>query len=91
MTPLERKKAALVARIARQRRDLAYDAQGLQPTLCAVDKGIAVGRYLSAHPLIPAVAAAAFALLKPARTFQLLKRGWFLWGVFKNAREKLLA
>ncbi len=91
MSPLERRKKALVAKIARQRLDLAAGAQILKAPLAKADKGIALGRYLGAHPLIPALAAFAFALWKPARAFKWLKRGWFLWGVYKNAREKLLA
>jgi hypothetical protein len=91
MNALERRKRALVARIARQRLDLAMDAHILKAPLAKVDKGIALGRYLCAHPLIPALAAFAFAVWKPARTFRWMKRGWFLWGVYKNAREKLLA
>ena len=91
MSTLERRKNALVAKIARQRLDLAADAQILKAPLAAADKGIALGRYLTAHPLIPALAAFVFAVLKPARAFKWMKRGWFLWGVYKNAREKLLA
>lgn len=91
MSPVERKKKALSAKIARQRIDLAIDAQILKGPLAAADKGIAAGRYLAAHPLIPALAAFSFALVKPARAFRWMKRGWFLWGIFKNARKKLLA
>lgn len=91
MNTLERRKKALVARIARQRLDFAANTQILKAPLAKADKGIAFGRYLYAHPLIPALAAFAFALWKPARAIKWVKRGWFLWDVYKNAREQLIA
>ncbi|MHB1299386.1 MAG: YqjK-like family protein [Burkholderiales bacterium] len=89
MNAIALRKQAILARIARQRRDLAREAQILKPPLAAIDRGIAFARYLKEHPLVPALAAAALFVLKPARTFRWLKRGWFFWSFYKNAREKL--
>ena len=83
------RKQAILARIARQRLDLAREAQILKPPFAAIDRGIAFARYLKEHPFVPALAAAAFLVLRPARTFRWLKRGWFFWNLYKNARGKL--
>ena len=83
------RKQAILARIARQRLDLAHEAQIFKPPLAAIDRGIVFARYLREHPLVPALAAAIFVVLRPARTFRWLKRGWFFWGLYKNARGKL--
>jgi len=83
------RKQAILARIARQRRELADEAQILKPPLAAIDRGIVFARYLREHPLVPALAAAMIVVLRPARTFRWLKRGWFFWGIYKNARGKL--
>ncbi len=83
------RKQAILARITRQRRALAGEAQILKPPLAAIDRGVVFARYLREHPLVPALAAAIIVVLRPARTFRWLKRGWFFWGIYKNAREKL--
>lgn len=89
MKALVLRRENLLAKIARQRANLAYEAQVLKPPLSAIDKGISFAHYLGEHPLLPALAAAAFVILKPGRTFKWLNRGWFFWGMYKNARNRL--
>ncbi|MHB1099825.1 MAG: YqjK-like family protein [Burkholderiales bacterium] len=89
MNAIALRKQAILAKIERQRLDLAREAQILKPPLAAIDRGIAFARYLKEHPLVPALAVAIFFVLRPVRTFRWLKRGWFFWSLYKNAREKL--
>lgn len=89
MRVLALRRKRLLALIARQRIDLAQDTQILKPPLAAIDRGISAAHYLGKHPIIPAVAATAFVVLKPARAFKWMRRGWFFWGLYRNARNRL--
>ncbi len=91
MEMLALRRKALSARIARQRLDLSMEAAALMPAFKAADKGISFLRFLKAHPVIPAAAAAAFFILRPRRAFGLGKRMWFFWRIYRNARNRLAA
>lgn len=82
------RRKALSARIARQRLDLAMEAGILEPPFAALDKGIAFAGFLRKHPIVPAAAAAAFAILRPRRAFRWLRRGWLFWRFFRNAGKR---
>ena len=85
----ELKKRMLVAKIARQRLDLAVDARIIETPLHAMDKGISLIRYVKAHPLIPASLALFCLLMKPARTLRWGRRIWFVARLLKNVRNEL--
>ncbi|MBY0577744.1 MAG: YqjK-like family protein [Burkholderiales bacterium] len=89
MNALALHKKRLLAKISRQRLDIAHEARILKGPLAAMDRGISIARYLCKHPLIPALATATFFVIKPAHAFKWMKRGWFLWGLYKNARRRL--
>ncbi|NNM82193.1 MAG: hypothetical protein HKL98_06300 [Burkholderiales bacterium] len=87
---LARRREQLVARCARERQEFARDAAVLEAPLAVADRGMDFVRYLAAHPVIPAATAAAFVLLRPARAIRWMRRGWFFWRIYRNAREMLL-
>lgn len=88
---LSARRKALSARIARQRLDLASESRVLEAPFAAIDKGITFARYMKQHPVIPALAAAAFFIMKPRGAFKWSRRIWFYWRMYRNARNKLAA
>ncbi len=87
---LARRREELVARCARQREEFARDTAALKAPLAVADRGMDFVRYLAGHPVIPAATAAAFVLFRPARAIRWMRRGWFFWRIYRNAREMLL-
>jgi hypothetical protein len=83
---LAQRHAALLARSTVLRERLGADLAGLSRPLSWVDQALALARWLRAHPLVPAGAAAALALWKPRRAWRLLARGFGLWRAWRNAR-----
>lgn len=83
---LAQRREALLARSASLRQDLGAGLSSLSTPLAWADQALALVRWLRAHPLVPAGAAAVLALWKPRRAWRWLARGIGLWRVWRSAR-----
>ena len=83
---LAQRREALLARSAALRERLGADLASLSRPLSWADQVLALARWLRAHPLVPAGAAAALALWQPRRAWRWLWRGLGLWRAWRSAR-----
>jgi hypothetical protein len=83
------RRAELVARSAAQRADLGELCHAWYRPLAIVDQGMAVWRFLRAHPALPVGLGVAFAVARPRRALKWLGRGWSLWRFFRNMPARL--
>ena len=80
---LARDKERLIARTAVQRVAIADAYQRWQGPARVLDRGIAVARFLKAHPLLLAVGTVVAALVGRRRLLQLGGRGWVAWRTWR--------
>jgi hypothetical protein len=83
---LAQRRAMLLARCAVLRERLGGEMATFGRPLSWADQALAAVRWLRAHPLVPAGAAAALALWKPRRAWRWLVRGFGLWRAWRSAR-----
>ena len=76
---LARRKERLIARAAAQRRVIADAYHRWQKPAAMVDRGVAVVRFLKAHPLLLAVGAVVAAAAGRRNLLRLAGRGWVAW------------
>lgn len=76
-------------RIAYQRRELAGAAWPLEAACAAGDAAASAGRWLRAHVGAVAVGLLAFLLVRPRGAFRWLRRGMFVWRLWKSLRGRL--
>ena len=80
---IREKRARLIERAARERDDLGRGIAALSVPIAVVDRGLAVARYLKAHPVIVAAAAALVIALQPRRTISWVQRGVAMWQTWR--------
>jgi hypothetical protein len=83
------RRAELVARSAAQRADLGELCHAWHRPLAIVDQGVAVWRFLRAHPALPVGLGVVFAVVRPRRALKWLSRSWSLWRLFRNMAARL--
>lgn len=76
---LARRKERLIARTAAQRTAVAAAYQRWQKPASMLDRGIAVARFLKAHPLLLAIGVAAAAAVGRRNLLHWIGRGWVAW------------
>jgi hypothetical protein len=81
---LARRKERLIARSDRQRMVIADACLRWKKPLAVVDRGIAIARYLQAHPLVLGAGVAAFAIVHPRNLLRWAGRGLFLWRTWRS-------
>ncbi|HXF67268.1 MAG TPA: YqjK family protein [Burkholderiales bacterium] len=83
---LARRKERLIARAAAQRAEIAAILRRWQAPLEVADRALAVARFLRAHPLLVAAAAAAVVTLGRRRLLGLAGRGLAAWRLLRALR-----
>ena len=83
MIELARRKERLIGRAEGQRGEIAAAIQRWEKPIGVVDRGIAVARFLRAHPLLLAGAAVAAAVLGRRNLVRWLGRGWVTWRTWR--------
>lgn len=86
---LAERRAILVARIARQRMQLAEAVAPFRGPLAVVDKGLHALRYLANHPLLVAGVVTIAGMIKSRHWLSVLKKGWMLGGLALAARRRI--
>ncbi len=86
LTELARRKERLIARAEQQRIVISASCLRLQKPLGMVDRGIAVVRYLQAHPLLLAAGILAVAAIGRRNLLSWAGRGLFIWRALRSVR-----
>ncbi len=86
---LAERRAALIARVANQRNEMARAAGPLRAACSAADRGMAMAGYLKQRPLLLAGGIAALVLLRPAFLWKWLKRGLLAWRLSLSIKRML--
>ena len=73
------RKASLVAKIGRQRTELAQVLAPWHEPLAIVDKGLLAVRYLKCHPVLLVGLAIVSVVLRPKLSAKWFQRGWMVW------------
>lgn len=73
------RKASLVAKIGRQRTELAQATTPWYEPLALVDKGLLAVRYLKCHPVLLVGLAIVSVVLRPKFSASRFQRGWVVW------------
>jgi len=76
---LAERKASLVARIGRQRIELAQALVPWRGPLAIVDKGLLAVRFLKCHPVLLVGLAIVSVVLRPKFSARWFQRGWMVW------------
>jgi hypothetical protein len=76
---IEQRRELLLARIALQRVRVELELRNLEQPIKIVDRGIAVVRYLKAHPLLVAAGVAVLTVVGRRRIAAWVGRGWVAW------------
>ncbi len=91
LNQIQHRREQLVARAATQRNDMAEMFSQLRTPLQLADKSISFIRFITAHPLIPAVMlAGVVAVLIATRRFNLIKwaeRGFVAWRMYRSFKR----
>jgi len=86
---LEERKASLVAKIERQRTELAQASAPWRGPLAVVDKGLLVTHYLKRHPELLAGLVLFSVVFRPKFAIRWFQRGWVAWKMALTVRRKL--
>ena len=89
LTELAHRKAALVRKVERQRKELTQVFEPWHGPLSVVDKGLLVMRYLRRHPALLAAGFAFAASVRPKGMMGWLRRGWLLWQTAVEIKRSL--
>lgn len=84
---LAAKRERLVARVAAQRVELAYQFEPWRARLAMADQGIAAVRTASRHPLLLVGVAALLVVWRPRGAVRWLQYGWMAWQVARKLRS----
>jgi hypothetical protein len=79
LTQLISHREMLIAQAAAERHTLAQCLQPWRPRLAIADRGLAILRYASRHPVLLVTITLTIAALRPQRAGAWLKRGWIMW------------
>ena len=80
---LTRRKERLIARADAQRRELAAAFRDLERPIAAVDRAMAAGRFLRAHPVLVAAIIAALIVFRRRSLMGLAARGLAAWRTWR--------
>jgi len=86
---LAERKASLVARVGRQRAELAQALAPWNEPLAIVDKGLLAVHYLRRHPALLAGLIVFSAVLRPKGAVKWFQRGWMVWKIALTVRRRL--
>ena len=86
---LAHRHGVLQARIAEQRRQLAWHAEPLEAALARGDALIDGVSWLKAHPEVVGAGVALAVALRPGRAWRWARRGFFLWRGWRAVRRSL--
>lgn len=81
---LARRKERLIARSEQQRIEISVACLRLRTPLSVADRGIAIARYLKAHPLVLAAGVAVAAIAGRHNLLRWAGRGLFLWRAWRS-------
>jgi hypothetical protein len=73
------RKVSLVAKIGRQRTELAQTLAPWHEPLAIVDKGLLAIRYLKCHPALLVGLTIVSVVLRPKLSAKWVQRGWMVW------------
>ena len=91
LAAIEAKRAQLIERAARERRDVVQTLQLWSRPLALVDRFLAGVRFVLARPPLIAVAVIALVLLRPRRAWTWARRALGLWQGYRLLKNKLAA
>ncbi|MDP2828970.1 MAG: YqjK-like family protein [Sulfuricellaceae bacterium] len=86
---LAERRERLIAKSANLRAGFAGEVQPLKRALAVADRGVEGFRYLQQHPGIVAAAVGLFVVLRPRRAISWAMRGWSMWRLFRNVRQRI--
>ena len=86
---LAERRAALVHRVAMQRKEFTEAFAPLRVPLTIADKGLHALRYLAQHPVLMAGTVALAVVVRPKRWLFVLESGWMAWRMALAARRRL--
>jgi hypothetical protein len=86
---LAARRGALSVRIAAQRAALTQHSTGLAVLLSKGDAALRGLDWLKQHPLAVGVAVAAAVVIRPRRTWRLVRRGFIVWRGWRIVRNTL--
>ena len=86
---LTERKERLISLAASQRSELSRNLSPLKAGCIMADKGVMVVRYLQQHPIQVAGGMGLIIVLKPRKSLNWLKRGWFAWRMVLKLRQRL--
>jgi hypothetical protein len=87
LAEVTRRRAALVAQAAAQRREIGCIMQQWQMPLALAEHGIALARTLYTHPLAIAVGIALLVRMRCSRLSTWIERVWIAWQFYWSLRE----
>jgi len=80
-----RHKERLIARAEQQRTVISASVLRLRKAISIVDRGLAIARYLKAHPIVVAIAVSAAAVVGRRNLLRWAGRGWVAWRFWRSA------
>jgi hypothetical protein len=83
------RKASLLAKIGRQRTELAQATAPWHEPLALVDKGLLAVRYLKCHPVLLVGLAVVSVALRPKFSASCFQRGWMVWKMALAVKRRL--
>lgn len=86
---LAERRERLIAKSASLRAGFAVEAQPLKRALAVADRGVEGFRYLRQHPGLVAATVGLFVALRPRRAISWAMRGWSMWRLFRNVRQRI--
>ena len=87
---LIRRRERLLVRAEAQRDELAGIVQQWRAPLAVVDRTMALGQTLKAHPLLLLIPLAVLVVLRPSRLIAWAGRGWMIWRFWRSWRSSPL-
>src|SRR5262245_61681953 len=81
---LARRKERLIARAAAQREAIAGALHALEKPIEVIDRAVAAGRFLRAHPVLVAALVIALVVFRRRRIVGLVTRGLAAWRIWRS-------
>jgi hypothetical protein len=89
LTRLAERRAAIVAKAARQRETLAEATRVWRRPLSWVDRGASLLGHITRHPLLMAGSLATVVALRPYFLIRWGQRAWVAWRLAQGVRKRL--
>jgi hypothetical protein len=77
----------LLGRSEQLRARIAVEAQVLRGPLAGADQALAAWRWLRGHPEVPLALVAVAVVVRPARAWRWLRRGWWTWRAWRRLQR----